>query len=86
MFATARGQVRRNALADFVFVPARGKIAMGLDEGDQLVGVAVATESHDVLLAARGGKGVRFPVGACACSARAPPKACAAWTSPRATG
>ena len=61
-FATASGKVRRNALADFIFVPANGKIAMGLDEGDHLIGVAVATEQQDVLLAARGGKCVRFPV------------------------
>ena len=62
-FATASGKVRRNALADFIFVPAGGKIAMGLDEGDHLIGVAVATEQEDVLLAARGGKCVRFPAG-----------------------
>jgi DNA gyrase subunit A len=62
-FATASGKVRRNALADFIFVPAGGKIAMGLDEGDHLIGVAVATADSDVLLAARGGKCVRFPVG-----------------------
>ena len=43
-------------------MPANGKIAMGLDEGDHLIGVAVATEDSDVLLAARGGKCVRFPV------------------------
>ena len=63
VFATASGKVRRNALADFIFVPANGKIAMGLDEGDHLVGVAVATERNDVLLAARDGKCVRFPIG-----------------------
>jgi DNA gyrase subunit A len=62
-FATASGKVRRNALADFIFVPANGKIAMGLDEGDHLIGVAVATDRNDVLLAARGGKCVRFPAG-----------------------
>jgi DNA gyrase subunit A len=62
VFATASGKVRRNALADFLFVPASGKIAMGLDEGDRLIGVGVATEQADVLLAARGGKCVRFPV------------------------
>jgi DNA gyrase subunit A len=61
-FATASGKARRNALADFIFVPANGKIAMGLDEGDHLIGVAVATATQDVLLAARGGKCVRFPV------------------------
>jgi DNA gyrase subunit A len=63
VFATASGKVRRNALADFIFVPAGGKIAMKLDEGDHLVGVEVATEKNDVLLAARGGKCVRFPLG-----------------------
>jgi DNA gyrase subunit A len=63
VFATASGKVRRNALADFIFVPANGKIAMGLDEGDHLIGVAVATGRDDVLLAARGGKCVRFPAG-----------------------
>jgi DNA gyrase subunit A len=60
VFATASGKVRRNALADFIFVPANGKIAMGLDAGDHLIGVAVATEADDVLLAAEGGKCVRF--------------------------
>jgi DNA gyrase subunit A len=35
---------------------------MGLDEGDHLVGVEVATDRTDVLLAAQGGKCVRFPV------------------------
>ena len=63
VFATASGKVRRNALADFIFVPANGKIAMGLDDGDHLIGVAVATEADDVLLAAEGGKCVRFPAG-----------------------
>ena len=63
-FATARGKVRRNELADFIFVPANGKIAMGLDEGDRLVGAEVCDERHDILLAARGGRAIRFPVDA----------------------
>jgi DNA gyrase subunit A len=62
VFATSSGKVRRNALADFIFVPVNGKIAMRLDEGDHLVGVDTATGADDVLLAARGGKCVRFPV------------------------
>ncbi|HET6469124.1 MAG TPA: DNA gyrase subunit A, partial [Geminicoccaceae bacterium] len=61
-FATAKGKVRRNALADFIRVPTAGKIAMGLDEGDRLVGVDVCDASHDILLAAAGGRAVRFPV------------------------
>jgi len=62
VFATSSGKVRRNALADFTFVPANGKIAMKLDGEDHLVGVDVATEQSDVMLAARGGKCVRFPL------------------------
>ncbi|SNB67665.1 DNA gyrase subunit A [Arboricoccus pini] len=60
-FATARGKVRRNALADFVRVPSNGKIAMGLDGDDKLVGAEVCDDSHDILLAAAGGKAIRFP-------------------------
>ncbi len=63
-FATATGKVRRNELADFIRVPVNGKIAMGLDNGDRLIGVDVCDESHDILLAAAGGKAVRFPVSA----------------------
>ncbi|MGF1476444.1 MAG: DNA gyrase subunit A [Geminicoccaceae bacterium] len=64
VFATSSGKVRRNDLSDFTFVPANGKIAMGLDDDDRLIGVAVCDESHDVLLAARNGKCIRFPVNA----------------------
>lgn len=62
MFATAQGNVRRNNLADFVNVHANGKIAMKLDEGDKLINVRICTEDNDVLLAARSGKCIRFPV------------------------
>ncbi|MGD9508357.1 MAG: DNA gyrase subunit A [Geminicoccaceae bacterium] len=63
-FATARGRVRRNELADFVFVPSNGKIAMGLDEGDRLIGAKVCDGQHDIVLAARNGRAIRFPVDA----------------------
>ena len=63
-FATGRGKVRRNELADFIFVPGNGKIAMGLDEGDRLVGAEVCDHSHDIILAAAGGRAIRFPVDA----------------------
>ena len=62
MFATSQGNVRRNSLMDFVNVQANGKIAMKLDEGDKLINVRICTEDDDVLLAARGGKCIRFPV------------------------
>ncbi len=62
MFATAQGNVRRNSLMDFVNVQSNGKIAMKLDEGDKLVNVFLCNEDNDVMLAAKNGKCIRFPV------------------------
>ena len=62
MFATTRGTVRRNSLADFVEVRQNGKIAMKLDEGDQIVGVDTCTANDDVLLTTAQGQAIRFPV------------------------
>ena len=62
MFATAQGNVRRNSLMDFVNVQSNGKIAMKLDEGDKLINVRICHEDNDIMLAARSGKCIRFPV------------------------
>ena len=65
MFATAKGNVRRNALSDFGNVMANGKMAMkfeGEDAEDRLIAVATCTAKDDVLLATRLGKAIRFPV------------------------
>jgi DNA gyrase subunit A len=63
MFATESGGVRRNSLSDFTNIKANGKIAMKLDEGDRLIGVLPCSpEEHDVLLATRLGKAIRFAV------------------------
>jgi DNA gyrase subunit A len=64
MFATAKGNVRRNSMDLFTNVPSNGKIAMkfeGEDEDDRLIGVALLNEGDDVLLATRAGKAIRFP-------------------------
>ncbi|MBS0285414.1 MAG: DNA gyrase subunit A [Proteobacteria bacterium] len=66
MFATAKGNVRRNSMDAFTNVPSNGKIAMkfeGEDEDDRLIGVALLDEEDDVLLATRQGKAIRFPGG-----------------------
>ena len=60
VFATATGNVRRNRLSDFRNVRASGLIAMKLDEGDRLIGVATLREGDDVLLATRAGRCIRF--------------------------
>jgi DNA gyrase subunit A len=60
IFATSSGNVRRNRLSDFRNVRAAGLIAMKLDEGDHLIGVATCREGDDVLLATRLGRCIRF--------------------------
>lgn len=61
MFATAKGNVRRNLLSDFSNVMANGKIAIRFsDDDDKLIGVDVCTEDDDILLAASGGRAIRF--------------------------
>ncbi|MFI4933090.1 MAG: DNA gyrase subunit A [Caulobacterales bacterium] len=62
MFATRSGGVRRNKLSDFVQVNKAGKIAMKLDEGDAIIGVALCTAADDVLLTTALGRCIRFPV------------------------
>jgi DNA gyrase subunit A len=62
MFATRSGGVRRNKLSDFVQMNRNGKIAMKLDEGDSIIGVALCTVANDVLLTTSVGRCIRFPV------------------------
>ncbi len=62
VFATASGNVRRNRLSDFRNVRAAGLIAMKLDEGDRLIGVATCREGDDLMLAARLGRCIRFRI------------------------
>ncbi|HEX4298034.1 MAG TPA: DNA gyrase C-terminal beta-propeller domain-containing protein, partial [Devosia sp.] len=62
MFATVRGNVRRNSLADFVDINKNGKIAMKLSEGDHLVDVATCSKTDDVLLTTALGQAIRFQV------------------------
>ena len=62
MFSTSQGNVRRNSLMDFVNVQSNGKIAMKLDDGDKLINVRICNEDNDIMLAARSGKCIRFPV------------------------
>jgi DNA gyrase subunit A len=58
--ATARGTVKKTPLSAFSRPRAAGIIAVGLDEGDKLVGVAITDETRDVILCSSGGKAIRF--------------------------
>jgi DNA gyrase subunit A len=64
MFATAKGNVRRNDMSDFKRIQSNGKIAIRLDEDDKLIGVEVCGDTDHILLASKKGKAIRFPAEA----------------------
>ena len=60
IFATTAGDVRRNALSDFVNVKRNGKIAMDLPEGVEMVNARICSEDDDVMLVTNAGRAIRF--------------------------
>jgi DNA gyrase subunit A len=58
--ATSMGTVKKTPLNDFSNPRKAGIIAVGLDEGDYLIGAALTDGQHDVMLFSDGGKAVRF--------------------------
>jgi DNA gyrase subunit A len=58
--ATSMGTVKKTPLSDFSNPRKAGIIAVGLDEGDFLIGAALTDGKHDVMLFSDGGKAVRF--------------------------
>src|SRR5687768_4065725 len=61
--ATAQGTVKKTPLADFSRPRPSGIIAVGLEEGDYLVGAALTDGKYDVMLFSSEGKSVRFEEG-----------------------
>ncbi len=60
IFATAKGNVRKNTLEDFVSINNSGKIAMKLDHDDKIIGVKICKDDQDILLSTQFGKCIRF--------------------------
>ncbi len=60
-FATSDGDVRQNALSDFINVKRNGKIAMNLPDGVSLVNARICDENDDIMLVTSGGRAIRFP-------------------------
>src|SRR6185295_8964659 len=58
--ATAQGTVKKTPLADFSRPRPSGIIAVGLDEADYLIGVALTDGKYDVMLFSSEGKAIRF--------------------------
>ena len=60
IFATSKGNVRKNTLEDFVNINNSGKIAMKLDQDDKIIGVKICKDDQDILLSTQFGKCIRF--------------------------
>lgn len=58
--STAGGTVKKTPLSDFSRPRTNGIIAIDLDEGDYLIGVALTEGEHDIMLFSDAGKAMRF--------------------------
>ncbi|MGA2030274.1 MAG: DNA gyrase C-terminal beta-propeller domain-containing protein, partial [Verrucomicrobiota bacterium] len=59
-FATKQGTVKKTALADFANVRKGGIIAIGIDQGDNLIEVKLTTGKDKVVLITRDGMSISF--------------------------
>jgi len=60
MMATAKGNIKKVSLTEFSRPRSSGIIAIGLDEGDYLIGADITHGTQDILLFSDAGKVVRF--------------------------
>jgi len=60
VMVTKFGTIKRTALSEFVMQRKGGKIAISLDEGDELVFVAHTWAATDIMIATREGQAIRF--------------------------
>ena len=60
LFATAKGTVKKTALSAYANIRTNGIIAIGLEEGDTLIDVAVTSGSDHIILGTKSGLAIRF--------------------------
>lgn len=59
-FATRNGQIKKTNVSEFARINRNGKIAIKLNEGDQLISVQFTTGNDEIMIASRQGKCIRF--------------------------
>ncbi|MBO5701755.1 MAG: DNA gyrase subunit A [Clostridia bacterium] len=57
---TKNGVLKRTKLSEFEYQRKGGKIAIGLDEGDELIGVLLTDGTKDIIIASASGNAVKF--------------------------
>jgi len=61
VMVTKNGLVKKTALSEYGHPRRGGIVGMGLEPGDELIGVALTDGRQELLLATRQGKAIRFP-------------------------
>lgn len=60
VFATRRGLIKKTSLAEYARVNVKGKKAIIIREGDQVIGVGMTDGNSEILMANRNGRAIRF--------------------------
>jgi DNA gyrase subunit A len=60
IFATAKGTVKKTALSAYANIRQNGIIAIGLEEGDSLIGVECTSGKDHIILGTKSGLAIRF--------------------------
>jgi len=60
VMATSNGVIKKTKLTEFQNIRANGIIAINIDDEDDLISVVVSNGEQDIMLAASGGKAIRF--------------------------
>ena len=60
IIATANGMIKKTAVEEYANIRKSGKIAISLNEGDELISVQYTTGNSDILVATNEGKCIRF--------------------------
>ena len=60
VFATRQGVIKKTSLAEYARVNIKGKKAIIIREGDQVIGVELTNGNSEILMANRNGRAIRF--------------------------
>ena len=60
LMCTRKGQIKKTPIREFESIRKSGIIAMGLGEGDVMIGAKYTTGNHEIVLATKSGKAIRF--------------------------
>jgi DNA gyrase subunit A len=77
IFCTLQGQIKKTSLADYARPRNGGILAIGINEGDQLLEVKMTNGNNEIIIASSSGKAIRFnetnvrPMGRTASGVRA---------------